>query len=87
MKKLKNIKIGIIGMGYVGLPLAIEFSKFFNVVGFDIDNDRVSKLLLGNDVTGEVDADKLTGKLISIPEREQVPVEVTEQLVVEFYSR
>jgi small subunit ribosomal protein S4 len=35
----------------------------------------------------EVEADKLTGKLISIPERDQVPVEVTEQLVVEFYSR
>ena len=34
----KNFKIGIIGLGYVGLPLAVEFSKKFNVVGFDIDS-------------------------------------------------
>ena len=37
-------KIAIIGLGYVGLPLAVEFSKFFNVIGFDIKNERIKEL-------------------------------------------
>jgi UDP-N-acetyl-D-galactosamine dehydrogenase len=40
----KEYKIAIIGLGYVGLPLAIAFSKFYNVVGFDIDNERIKNL-------------------------------------------
>ena len=39
-----NLKIGVIGMGYVGLPLAIEFSKKINFVGFDINVDRINQL-------------------------------------------
>ena len=59
MKNIHNIKIGILGMGYVGLPLAVEFSKYFNVIGFDIDIDRVSELKSGNDSTREVSVDQL----------------------------
>jgi|TARA_B110000116_G_C16766559_1_gene551117 UDP-N-acetyl-D-galactosamine dehydrogenase len=59
MKNIQNIKIGIIGMGYVGLPLAVEFSKYYNVIGFDVDNDRVSELKSGNDSTREVSNDQL----------------------------
>ena len=58
MENTHNIKIGILGMGYVGLPLAVEFSKYFNVIGFDINIDRVSELKLGNDSTREVSADQ-----------------------------
>lgn len=47
-------KIGIIGLGYVGLPLAVEFSKKYNVVGFDIDKNRVESLNKGHDDTLEV---------------------------------
>jgi len=54
-----NIKIGIIGLGYVGLPLAVEFGKFFNTVGFDINNLRVQQLLDGKDLTLEVDSTEL----------------------------
>lgn len=59
MNDTQNIKIGILGMGYVGLPLAVEFSKHHDVVGFDINDDRVSVLRLGIDSNGEVDADEL----------------------------
>lgn len=59
MKNIIDIKIGIIGLGYVGLPLAVEFSKYFDVIGFDIDAKRVSDLSLGNDSTGEVGYDQL----------------------------
>ncbi|MGX1639416.1 nucleotide sugar dehydrogenase [Sphingobacterium sp. NPDC055431] len=47
-------KIAVIGLGYVGLPLAIEFAKYFSVVGYDIDLERIDKLKKGTDTTKEV---------------------------------
>jgi UDP-N-acetyl-D-galactosamine dehydrogenase len=52
-------KICIVGLGYVGLPLAIEFSKHFKTVGFDINIQRVEELLNGMDRTMEIQNDKL----------------------------
>ena len=49
-----NIKIAIIGLGYVGLPLAVEFGRLFETIGFDINNSRVLELLDGDDSTLEV---------------------------------
>lgn len=49
------MKIAIIGLGYVGLPLAIEFAKKYNVIGFDIDGERTSELQKGEDRTKEAD--------------------------------
>lgn len=46
--------ICVVGLGYVGLPLTIELSRYFNVTGFDINNNRIKCLLGGNDPTGEV---------------------------------
>ena len=47
--------IGVIGLGYVGLPLAAEFSKCYPVVGFDINKKRIAELQAGTDITLEVD--------------------------------
>ena len=55
MQTLKDSKIAIIGLGYVGLPLAVEFSKKFPTVGFDINANRVNELNNGTDSTLEVD--------------------------------
>ena len=44
-------KIAIIGLGYVGLPLALAFSKYFKVVGFDNNKKRISDLSKGLDIT------------------------------------
>jgi UDP-N-acetyl-D-glucosamine/UDP-N-acetyl-D-galactosamine dehydrogenase len=52
-------KIGIVGLGYVGLPLAVEFGKVMDVVGFDISKDRIQELGSGFDRTREVDAAEL----------------------------
>lgn len=52
-------KIAVIGQGYVGLPLAIEFSQHFPVLGFDINRERVEELNLGQDRTLEADLEKL----------------------------
>ncbi|MEL7187615.1 MAG: Vi polysaccharide biosynthesis UDP-N-acetylglucosamine C-6 dehydrogenase TviB, partial [Pseudomonadota bacterium] len=50
---IKNIRIGIIGLGYVGLPLAVEFGKKFPTVGFDVNEGRVKELESGVDSTLE----------------------------------
>ena len=49
-----EFKIGVIGLGYVGLPLAISFSKNFKTTGFDIKKSRIEQILNGNDVTNEI---------------------------------
>ncbi|WP_179335357.1 nucleotide sugar dehydrogenase [Winogradskyella costae] len=56
-------KIAIIGLGYVGLPLAVEFAKQFFVVGFDINKQRISELNTGLDKTLEVENDHLKSVL------------------------
>jgi UDP-N-acetyl-D-galactosamine dehydrogenase len=55
MLTLSEIKIAIIGLGYVGLPLAVEFGKKRSVIGFDINKPRIAALQAGHDTTLEVD--------------------------------
>ncbi len=56
---LKNMRIAIIGLGYVGLPLAVEFGKKYPTLGFDINQQRVDELKIGVERTLEVDAEEL----------------------------
>ena len=56
---LQDIKLAIIGLGYVGLPLAVEFGKQRSVVGFDISQKRIDQLKTGHDFTLETEADEL----------------------------
>ncbi len=57
---MKNkYKIGIIGLGYVGLPLSIAFSKKYKVMGYDINKERINELKTFNDITNEIDDDIL----------------------------
>jgi len=56
---LDKLRIGIIGLGYVGLPLAVEFGKKYPTVGFDIDEDRVAELEGGSDSTLECSSEEL----------------------------
>ena len=62
-----SIKIGIIGLGYVGLPLARLFATKYSVVGFDIQQKRVNELNSGLDVTLEVEKEVLQSVLIDTP--------------------
>ena len=55
---MKN-KIALIGLGYVGMPLAVEFGKNFETIGFDISKTRVEELRLGRDRTLEVESHEL----------------------------
>jgi UDP-N-acetyl-D-galactosamine dehydrogenase len=50
----KNIKLGVVGLGYVGMPIAVEFAKMVNVIGFDINEKKIETYLQGIDPTKEV---------------------------------
>ena len=63
-------KIGIIGLGYVGLPLAVEFGKKYSAVGFDINQARVDELNAGTDSTLEVEDHLLKSVLIKSPDQQ-----------------
>jgi UDP-N-acetyl-D-galactosamine dehydrogenase len=67
----KDIKIAVIGLGYVGLPLARLFATQFSVVGFDINVSRVEALQSGTDSTLEVDDETLQKVLVSKPSNEK----------------
>ena len=56
--ELKNVRVGIIGLGYVGLPLAVYMARHFPVVGFDVNKARVGELAKHRDRTGEVTDDE-----------------------------
>ncbi|MDN7241618.1 nucleotide sugar dehydrogenase [Planococcus sp. N028] len=57
---LKDLKIAVVGLGYVGLPVAVAFSNKFKVIGFDINKSRIETLLEGNDYTNEVSYEELS---------------------------
>lgn len=68
---MSDIKIGIIGLGYVGLPLARLFATKYNVVGFDINEERVSEIRKGIDATNEVNNKVLKKVLVDIPNHDK----------------
>jgi UDP-N-acetyl-D-galactosamine dehydrogenase len=61
--KIEKIKIAIVGLGYVGLPLAVAFAEKYKVIGFDVNNQRVGELNSGHDSTLEIADEVLTTAL------------------------
>ncbi|MDQ6646248.1 MAG: Vi polysaccharide biosynthesis UDP-N-acetylglucosamine C-6 dehydrogenase TviB, partial [Pseudomonadota bacterium] len=59
MQSLEDTRIGIVGLGYVGLPLAVEFGKLYATIGFDVNAKRIGELRDGHDGTLEVEAAEL----------------------------
>jgi UDP-N-acetyl-D-galactosamine dehydrogenase len=59
MLNLRNCRIAVVGLGYVGLPLAVEFGKRFDTLGFDVKPERVALLRAGRDTTLEVTSEEL----------------------------
>src|SRR5687767_8710866 len=66
-----NRRIAVVGLGYVGLPLAVALARKCDVVGFDISSARVTELSKGVDATGEVSEDALRRASISITNRSE----------------
>jgi UDP-N-acetyl-D-galactosamine dehydrogenase len=67
---LTSPRIGIIGLGYVGLPLAVHLARHFDVVGFDIDGGRVGELRDGMDRTDEISREDLQASALTITDQE-----------------
>lgn len=63
-REMEIKKICVVGLGYVGLPLAIRFSKFFDVIGFDISEKRISQLKKCKDYSGEISEKELNDSKI-----------------------
>lgn len=61
---LHQSKIAVIGLGYVGLPLAVELAKYYPTVGYDISPKRIEGLEEGHDFTLEVEDEKLQSSLV-----------------------
>ena len=80
MSRLSDAKIAVIGLGYVGLPLAVAFSKRFPVLGFDINCNRVQELEVGVDSTLEVSGGEiqLTDALDELLKRDGLNAFVTD---------
>lgn len=76
----KNIKITIIGLGYVGLPLAVEFAKKYTVVGFDINQNRIDELKSGKDNTLEVESKDLLSVMNSSSNAGFLPTSKSEDI-------
>ncbi|GAB4358791.1 MAG: Vi polysaccharide biosynthesis UDP-N-acetylglucosamine C-6 dehydrogenase TviB [Immundisolibacter sp.] len=64
--QLAQARVGVMGLGYVGLPLAVAFARQLPTVGFDIDRQRIGALQAGHDGTGEVDADTLAAASLEL---------------------
>lgn len=81
MKKEETI-IGVIGLGYVGLPLAVEFGKKYKTIGYDINNKRVAALKDGVDVTLEISKEELLSSgLLTIADDDQALIDVNFYIV------
>ncbi len=59
VEQLNRVHVGVIGLGYVGLPLAVEFGKKYPTIGFDVNENRVEQLMQGHDFTLEVSVEEL----------------------------
>src|SRR5699024_10475093 len=64
-------KISVVGLGYVGLPVAIEFAKKYDVIGFDINEEKINTYLAGTDVTNEVGDEELQKSPITFSTKEE----------------
>jgi UDP-N-acetyl-D-galactosamine dehydrogenase len=65
----RDIKIAVIGLGYVGLPLAVALARHFSTLGYDIDTPRINELRNGHDRTHEIDADRLKASNLRLSDK------------------
>ena len=75
--QLKKSKIAIIGLGYVGLPLAVEFAKQYQTVGFDINQERVDELNSCEDKTLEISTEELKAVIVDVNDEDKIGLKVS----------
>ena len=75
--KIEKSKIAIIGLGYVGLPLAVAFAEKYKVIGFDINSQRIFELNNGNDETLEIN-DQLLNSVLDTENCKEIGLHLTQ---------
>jgi UDP-N-acetyl-D-galactosamine dehydrogenase len=68
---LADMRIVVVGLGYVGLPLAVRLAESFATTGFDVDAGRIAELSRGHDRTGEIDPDRLAASALGLVDRSE----------------
>ena len=66
-----DTRVLVIGLGYVGLPLAVALAKTFDTCGLDIDAARIAELKAGHDRTNEIDAERLAASSLTVTDKPQ----------------
>lgn len=82
MQHNKEITIAVIGLGYVGLPLAVEFGKHFRTIGFDLSQSRVSDINLRIDPTGEVSEQQFDAALHFVATHDAAQIKLADCVIV-----
>ena len=77
----KEAKLGVIGLGYVGLPIAIQFAKKIEVVGFDINEAKIKKYQSGHDITNEVGDEEIKNTQLTFTNNENNLIDVAFYIV------
>lgn len=67
----KHTKLAVIGLGYVGLPIAVAMSEYFGVIGYDMNTDKISKYITGIDITGDIGNERLQSSSIEFTSDER----------------
>ena len=67
----KKEKISIVGLGYVGMPLAVAFAEKVDVIGFDVNQEKIKQYKLGNDITNEVGNERLKASKVYFTSNEE----------------
>ena len=81
---MNNIKIAVVGLGYVGLPLARLFATKFPVIGFDINEKRIAELKSGTDHTLEVEDDVLRAVLTDNPQMTSMQLRIVTIILLQY---
>jgi len=71
MLDIHDVTIAVVGFGYVGLPLTVQFAKKYRVIGFDINKQKIEAYKSGHDITGEVDDDALKASSLELTSDEK----------------
>lgn len=78
---MKNNVVTIVGMGYVGMPIAVEFAKYISVNGFDINEEKINQYRLGNDPTNEIGSDVIKQSTVNFTS-DQTCIKESEYIIV-----
>ena len=77
----KKEKLALVGLGYVGMPIAVAFARHFDVIGFDMNSEKIEKYRSGIDPTEEVGDEEISRTTVDFTDDEKKLSDVTEEVI------